>query len=106
MRLCHELHQISITLFVFRKEYEPCRRIVYTMLFVSHGAGRDEKINADYRLDALLFAFFIKRDCSVEIAIVGERKRPRSVGGGRVNQCGNLRQGLKERVVGVCMKVD
>src|SRR3989344_938781 len=102
----HKLQEVAIARLVFREQNEARCLIVNSVFFLRAGPRRDMEIDADYRLQALLFAFFVEFDCAVHVAVVGERESALPVLGCRSHELRNFRQRLEKRVVRVSMQVN
>ena len=75
------------------------------MLLIVPRPRRDKKIHTDDGLNLRVFAFLIKLNRAVEIAVVGKRKRDLPVLFCRFYELRQLRQRFKKRIMTVCMKV-
>ncbi len=79
------------------------RTIVDARFLVETSAKCHVCIDAKDRFDALLFAFLIELDGTVEIAIICEGHCVHAERFDVLDEIGNFGQCLKERVVAMCM---
>ena len=80
--------------------------VVDTGAFVVARARGDVRFNADDGFDTRRFAFFIKLDSAVHVAVVGEADGVHAVLFCQCDHLVNFRQPIKEGIVGVGVEVD
>ncbi len=105
VRRGHELYQVVIPSVITREEDEARGVLVCFMFLVVPRSWRDEKIDADNRLHALLHAFFVKLYSTIHVAVVGQSKRALAVGFRRSNELFNFGEGFEKGIVRMGVQV-